>query len=169
VQAESEKLRALTGDLARIEIRAPASGQVVGLQMQTAGGVIQPGQKVMDIVPSDEPLLLEARVPPNFIDRMHSGLPVDIRFSTFAHTPTLVIDGKVMSVSRDLITDPNNPNMSYYLARVEVTPEGKQKLGNRQLQAGMPTEVIFKTGERSLLTYLLGPLYKRMASSMKEA
>jgi protease secretion system membrane fusion protein len=59
--------------------------------------------------------------------------------------------------------------MSYYLARVEVTPEGMKRLGGRQLQAGMPTEMIFRTGERSLLNYLLGPLYKRMSASMKEA
>jgi protease secretion system membrane fusion protein len=169
VQAEAERLRALTGDLSRIEIKAPASGQVVGLQMQTPGGVIQPGQKVMDIVPFNEPLLLEARVPPTFVDRVHAGLPVDIRFSNFAHTPTLVVDGKVISVSGDLITDPNNPNNTYYLARVEVTPAGRKELGARQLQAGMPTEMIFRTGERSLLNYLLGPLYKRMAASMKEA
>jgi protease secretion system membrane fusion protein len=121
----------------------------------------------MDIVPNDEPLLLEARVQPNFIDRVHSGLPVDIRFSAFAHSPTMVVDGKVMSVSGDLITDPTN-NVSYYLARVAVTPEGLKKLGKRQMQPGMPTEVIFKTGERSLLTYMLGPLTKRMAASMKE-
>lgn len=169
VQAESERLRALTGDLSRVEIKSPAAGQVVGLQIQTPGGVIQPGQKLMDIVPFDEPLLLEAKVPPNFIDRVHTGLPVDIRFSSFAHTPTLVVDGKVISISNDLITDPNNPNIQYYLARVEVTPEGRKKLGNRQLQSGMPTEMIFRTGERSMLTYLLGPLYKRMAASMKES
>ena len=168
VEAEGERLRALANDLARIEIRAPASGQVVGLAMQTPGGVIQSGQKLMDIVPFDEPLLLEARVQPNFIDRVHAGLPVDVRFSTFAHTPTLVVEGMVKSVSSDLITDPAT-QQSYYLARVEVTPEGKKQLGNRQLQAGMPTEMIFRTGERSLLTYLLGPLYKRMAASMKEA
>ena len=168
VQAEAEKLHALTGDLARIDIKAPATGQVVGLAVQTPGGVIQAGQKLMDIVPADEPLLLEARVQPHFIDRVHAGLPVDIRFTSFAHSPTLVVDGKVLSISSDLITD-QATNQSYYLARVEVTPEGKKKLGTRQLQAGMPTEVIFRTGERSLLTYLLGPLYKRMAASMKEA
>jgi protease secretion system membrane fusion protein len=172
VEAEAQKLRALTGDLSRIEIRSPATGQVVGLQMQTAGGVVQPGMKIMDVVPNDEPLLLEARVPPNFIDRVHAGLPVDIRFNSFAHTPTLVVDGKVVSISSDLITDQNAqgaPAMQYYLARVEVTPEGRKKLGNRQLQAGMPTEMVFRTGERSLLTYLLGPLYKRAAAAMKEA
>jgi protease secretion system membrane fusion protein len=170
VEAEAEKLRALTGDLNRIDIRAPATGQVVGLQLQSEGGVVQPGQKIMDIVPNDEPLLLEAKVPPNYIDRMHAGLPVDIRFNSFANTPTLVVEGKVVSVSSDLVTDPGNPNSPpYYLARVEVTPEGRKQLGNRKLEAGMPTEMVFRIGERSLLTYLLGPLYKRTAAAMKES
>lgn len=167
VQGEAEKYRALQNELRRIEIRAPVSGQVVGLAVQTAGGVIQPGQKLMDIVPGDEPLLLEARVQPQFIDRIHAGLPVDVRFSAFSHSPSLVVDGKVISVSGDLITDPQT-NVSYYLARAVVTPEGLKKLGKRQMQAGMPAEVIFRTGERSLLTYLMGPLTKRLAASMKE-
>jgi protease secretion system membrane fusion protein len=152
-----------------VELKSPAPGQVVGLAFQKPGSVVQPGQKLMDIAPSNEPLLLEAKVQPNFIDRLQAGLPVDIRFNSFAHTPTLVVDGKVLSISHDLVTDPANPNIAYYLARVEVTPEGVKKLGARQLQAGMPTEVVFKTGERSLLNYLLGPLYKRAAAAMKEA
>jgi protease secretion system membrane fusion protein len=168
VEAEAEHLRSLTSDLDRIEIKSPATGQVVGLALQSAGGVVPPGAKIMDIVPTDEPLLLEAKVPPNYIDRMHKDLPVDIRFNTFANTPTLVVDGKAVSVSSDLITDPDT-HQSYYLARVEVTPEGRKALGNRKLEAGMPTEMVFRTGERSLLTYLLGPLYKRAAASMKEA
>jgi protease secretion system membrane fusion protein len=167
VQGEESKFRALENDLARIDIKAPASGQVVGLAVQTTGGVISPGQKLMDIVPSDEPLLLEAQVAPHFIDRVQNGLPVDIRFSAFSHAPSLVVDGKVMSVSGDLITDPQT-NVSYYLARVSVTPDGLKKLGKRQMQPGMPAEVIFKTGERSLLTYMMGPLTKRIAASMKE-
>ncbi|HSV36326.1 MAG TPA: HlyD family type I secretion periplasmic adaptor subunit [Ramlibacter sp.] len=167
VQGDVEKFRAQQDDLGRVDIKAPAKGQVVGLAVQTAGGVIQPGQKLMDIVPNDEPLLLEAHVQPHFIDRVHAGLPVDIRFSAFAHSPALVVDGKVLSISGDLITDAAT-NVSYYLARVEVTTEGLKKLGKRQMQPGMPTEVIFKTGERSLLTYMLGPLTKRLAASMKE-
>ncbi len=167
VQGEGEKFKALQNDLERIDIKAPAAGQVVGLAVQTSGGVIQSGQKLMDIVPNDEPLLLEAHVQPHFIDRVHAGLPVDIRFSAFSHSPSLVVDGKVMSVSGDLITDPAT-NVAYYLARVSVTPEGIKKLGKRQMQPGMPAEVIFKTGERSLLTYMLGPLTKRIAASMKE-
>jgi protease secretion system membrane fusion protein len=172
VQSEAEKFIALQADLERTEIRSPASGQVVGIQIQTAGGVIGPGQRLMDIVPGDEPLLLEAHVPPHVIDRVREGLPVDIRFATFAHTPTLVIGGQVVSVSRDLLSDPQpnpmSPLPTYYLARVKVTPEGVAMLGNRQMQSGMPADVIIRTGERSLMKYIVGPLTKRMAASMKE-
>ena len=121
----------------------------------------------MDIVPEDQALLIEARVAPHLIDRVTRGLPVDVRFSSFAHTPQLVVDGKVASVSGDLLVD-QHTGMSYYLARVGVTAEGLKKLGKRQLQPGMPVEVIFLTGERSMLTYLLSPLTKRLAASMKE-
>ena len=167
VLAEGERFRALTNDLSRTEIRSPASGQVVGIVAQTVGGVVQPGQKLMDIVPQGAQLMLEARVAPNMIDRVKSGMPVDVRFSSFANTPQLVVQGQVESVSGDLLTDPQGVN-SYYLARVQVTEDGVKKLGSRQLHPGMPVEVIFKGGERSMLTYLLHPLTKRIAASMTE-
>ena len=125
-------------------------------------------QKIMDIAPQNEPLVIEAQVPPNYADRVKEKLLADIRFSAFAHSPQLVVEGKVISVSGDLLTDPANPQMSYYLARLEVTPEGMKTLGNRQMQAGMPAEVVIKTGSRSMLTYMLNPLLKRLAGSMKE-
>jgi len=167
VRADADKFKAASQDLARTEIRATASGQVVGLNVQTVGGIIQPGQKLMDIVPENEILLLETRVPPHLIDKIHNGLLADVRFATFAHTPQLVLEGKVESVSADLLTDPHT-NQSYYLARVSITPKGMKTLGHRNLQAGMPGEVVIKTGERSVLTYLLHPLIKRMAGAMKE-
>ena len=167
VQSDEGKFRASSDDLGRIEIKSPAAGQVVGLAVQTVGAVVQSGQKLMDIVPENELLLVETRVAPNLIDRIHAGLPVDIRFSAFANSPSLVVDGKVDSISGDLLTDPQN-GAQYYLSRVSVTPEGYKKLGKRTLQAGMPVEVVLKTGERSLLTYLLHPLTKRVAAAMKE-
>lgn len=167
VEAENERFRALGDDLARTVIRAPATGQVVGLVAQTVGGVIAPGQKVMDIVPSGETLLMEAQVPPQFIDRVQTGFKADMRFAAFAHTPALVVPGKVESISNDLLTN-EQTGISYYLARVSVTDEGRKILGKRQLQAGMPAEVVIVTGERSMLTYFLNPLLKRVAFSMKE-
>ena len=168
VQSDAEKFVAVTADLDRMEIKAPANGQVVGLSVQTVGAVLQPGQKLLDVVPDQQTLLLEAHIPPHLIDKVQTGLMADIRFNAFAHSPQLVVDGKVLSVSGDLLSDPQQPQFSYYLARVQVTPSGMKTLGARQMQPGMPAEIVIKTGERSLLTYLLHPLTKRMAASMKE-
>jgi protease secretion system membrane fusion protein len=167
VEGESERLQSFKNDLARTIIRAPVSGQVVGLIAQTVGGVISPGQKIMDIVPGDETLLLETQIPPHLIDRVQPGFETDVRFSSFAHSPSLVVPGKVLSISNDLLTN-EQTGAHYYLARVSVTAEGVKKLGKRQMQAGMPVEVVVITGERSMLTYLLHPLLKRIAFSMKE-
>lgn len=166
VQADAEKYKAASEELGRTVIRAPAEGQVVGLAVQTVGGVVTPGQKLMDIVPGNETLLLETKVPPHLIDRVAVGGPADARFSGFAHSPQLVVEGTIASLSGDLLQEQNQP--PYYLARVAITPEGMKKLGARVLQPGMPVEVIFRTGERTLLTYLLHPLVKRMAAAMKE-
>ena len=172
VDADAEKTRALAAELADTEVRSPASGQVVGLQIQTVGAIIQPGQKIMDIVPLHEGLLIDAKVSPQLIDSIHKGLPVDVSFFSFAHSPQLVVKGEVESLSKDIVTDPGvNPMMpgaSYYLARIFVTPEGMKALGKRQMQPGMPVQVVIKTGERSLLTYLVDPLIKRITVSMKE-
>ncbi len=165
-QADAERYRAALADLQRTEIRAPAAGQVVGLAVQTVGAVIQPGQKLMDIVPEDE-LLLEARLEPHLIAKVGPGLRTDVRFSTFSHDPQLVVEGEVVSVSGDLLTDPHT-GVPFYLMRVALTPQGMKTLGRRRLQPGMPAEVIVKTGERSLLTYLAGPLVRRVAASLKE-
>ena len=167
VLSEAGKVIALTDDLKRTEIRSPISGQVVALAAQNVGGVIGAGQKVLDVVPANEALFLETRVLPHLIDRIRAGMAVDVRFSSFAHSPQLVVQGKLVSVSGDLLTDPQT-GVGYYLSRVSVTPEGLKKLGKRQMQPGMPVEVVFRTGERSLLTYLLHPLTKRIAASMNE-
>ncbi len=169
VQSDAEKLIAVRTDLERTEIRSPAAGQAIGLAVQTVGGVIQAGQKLMDIVPEGEPLLLEARIEPHLIDKVRVGLITDVRFNTFSHSPQLVVEGEVVSLSTDLLTEQvGGGQISYYLARVKVTPEGMRTLDNRRMQPGMPVEIVIKTGERSMLTYLLNPLTKRLAASMKE-
>lgn len=169
VQAEEGKFKALREELARTEIRSPARGQVVGIAYQTVGGVIPPGQRVLDVVPEKEPMLLEAKILPHLINAVEPGLKTDVRFSAFAHSPQLVVEGQVLSVSGDLLSEQTPAGvMSYFLARVEITPEGMKALGTHQIQPGMPAEVIIKTGERTVLTYLLHPLTRRVAASMKE-
>jgi len=166
-QVAGERLRAAREDLARTEIRSPADGFVVGLAAHTVGGVVAPGARIMDVVPQDVPLTLEARVEPNLIDRIRADLPADIRLHNFVDDPRLVIDGRVMSVSADLVTDqPDIP--PYYLARVAVTPEGVKHLGQRQLLPGMPAEVVIKTGERTFAMYLLRPLIRRVSAAFRE-
>ncbi|MDP2793589.1 MAG: HlyD family type I secretion periplasmic adaptor subunit [Sulfurisoma sp.] len=162
-----QKMLVAKEDLDRTIIRAPSEGSVTGLQIHTVGGVVTPGQKLMDIVPSDEELILEVHVASHLIDRVHVGLATDINFQTFANDSQLVIVGKVTSISADLVADqPNQP--PYYLAQVAVTPEGMRMLGKRQLQPGMPADVVIKTGERTVLTYLLKPLFRRLASALTE-
>lgn len=171
VEADAEKVRALREELGRTEVRAPASGQVVGLQVHTVGAVIQPGQKLMDIVPSGEALIVDAQIPPHLIDKIHVGQAADIRFSTFANSPQLLAEGQLKSVSKDLLSKPAatpEGSQSYYLARVKLTDKGVQALQGRQLQPGMPVQVVIKTGERTLWNYLMHPLSKRLAASMKE-
>lgn len=169
VQANQERLAAITTELERTQIRAPVAGQVIGLALHGAGAVVTPGQRLMDIVPRGESLLLDAKVPPQVIDRVKIGEAVEVRFMAFADTPQLVVHGKVVSLSGDAVAEQvGNGLMSYYLARVELTPEGRKALGDRSMQPGMPAEVLIKTGERSLLTYLLHPLLKRVAAAMTE-
>ena len=172
VQSEAEKFKALGDELNRVSILAPASGQVIGLQVHTVGAVIQPGQKIMDIIPVGAPLILDAKIPPNLIDKVRAGQVADVRFSTFANSPQLLVEGKVNTISKDLVVEnaanTGRPNESYYLAKISITPNGMKVLGNRALQPGMPVQVVIKTGERTLLAYLMHPLSKRIAASMKE-
>jgi protease secretion system membrane fusion protein len=146
-QSDEGRLKALREELSRTEIRSPSDGQVVGLVFQTVGGVISPGQRVLDVVPEQEPLLLEARIQPHLINSVKLGLLADIRFSSFAHAPQLVVEGKVLSVSADLLSEQTavGPS-SYFLARVQVTQGGMRTLGH----------------------HMLYPLSRRMAASMTE-
>jgi len=169
VQANQERMAAAANELGRTQIKAPIAGQVLGLEVSGPGGVVMPGQRLMDVLPRGETLLLDARVAPHVIDRVKVGDEVEVRFSSFANAPQLVVHGKLVSLSGDALTEQvGNAAMTYYLARIELTSEGVKALGNRQVQPGMQADVLIKTGERSLLTYLLHPLTKRVAASMTE-
>ena len=164
----AERFRTAKEDYLRSTIRAPVDGFVNGLSALTVGSVIAPGARLMDIVPKDEALILEVKIDPNLIDRVHSGLLVDINMHAFANDPTLVLEGILESVSPDLIFE-NNPNIPpHYLGRVRVTPNGMKRLASRELQPGMPAQVTIKTGERTLVQYLLKPMLMRLSASMKE-
>lgn len=169
VHANQERLMALSDELGRTVIRAPVAGQVLGLAINGPGAVVTPGMRLLDIVPQGESLLLDARIPPHVIDRIKVGDPVEVRFSSFANAPQLVVHGKLASLSGDAVTEQTQAgSLSYFLGRVELTADGRKALGDRVLHPGMVAEVLVKTGERSLLTYLLHPLTKRIATAMIE-
>ena len=165
----AERFRAAAEDFRRTVVRAPVDGFVNGLSALTVGSVVSPAVRLMDVVPKDEALIMEVKIEPHVIDRVHAGLEVAINLSVFANDPSLVLEGELVSVSPDLVADPNPNVAAHYVGRVKVTPEGMKKLGSRNLQPGMPVQVTIRTGERSLLTYLLKPLTLRLAGAMKES
>jgi len=161
-----ERLKDAVSDLERMTVRAPISGQVVGMLAQAPGVVIAPGSKLMEIVPAGDKLLIDVQVPVTAATRVKSGLETDIRISTFPDAPSVVIPGRVQSVSGDRHEPPNAS--PYYLARVEVTADGIDKLQGRKLQPGMSADVVIKTGERSFMTYLMAPISRRLFESLRE-
>jgi protease secretion system membrane fusion protein len=166
-EAYLTRMQSLTFDRSLTEVRAPASGAVVGLKVNTVGGVITAGQVLMEIVPEETRLIIEAQVPTVSIDKVSKGLETDLRFSAFNQRTTPVVPGVVKLVGADKLMAPNG-GAEYYLAQVEVTADGLKLLDKHRIQPGMPVEVIVKTGERSFMSYLLKPLTDRFARSFKE-
>ena len=166
-----EQQQALEDTLARTVIRSPQSGKVVEMQVHTIGAVIREGEILMDIVPGNERLIIEAKVSPIDIDRVAIGQIADINFSAFKMRETTRILGRLINLSADSIIDERDSQQQpYYLAIVEVTRDGLQQLADRDLTlvAGMPAEVFIKTGERTLFQYLLDPLVDTVARSFIE-
>ncbi|MCP1501175.1 protease secretion system membrane fusion protein [Pseudomonas migulae] len=163
----ADRLRALDYEVTHTVIRSPIDGMVQSLSIATVGGIIQPGFKIMEIVPDNEPLQVDAMIPVQAIDKMVPGLAVDIAFPAFNHARTPNIPGRVKTVSADRLMDEES-KQPFYLAQVEVTPDGMSLLGSNHIRPGMPASVTIKTGERNMMSYLLKPMLERVDSSFKE-
>jgi epimerase transport system membrane fusion protein len=162
-----ERIIALTDVVRRTSIRAPEEGIVNGMQVHTVGGVIGPGTPIAEIVPQSDELIVEANASPNDIDNIAVGQEATIRFSAFGRSSVPTIYGTVQSISADRFQD-ENTGVPYYLARIQVTPEGMEDLGDLALVPGMPAEVFINTGSRTFLQYLLKPITNAMARSFRE-
>lgn len=162
-----ERITAIRDKVERATIRAPVSGVVLGLSTHTIGGVIQAGKPILDIVPENGELIVEARVSPADIDRVYIGAEARIRFSAFKSATTPTIMGEVSKISADRFEDEKD-GTPYYKATVSVTEEGRQLMTGLTLVPGMPAEVLIKTGERTLLQYLVQPASNAMARSLIE-
>ena len=162
----NERITALRDVVSRTIVVAPDSGVVNGMQVHTVGGVIGSGAAIAEIVPESDELVLEASVNPVDIDRVSVGQDARIRFSTFgSRAPTIF--GTVLTISADSMIN-EMTGVPFYLARVEVSPEGMEDLGDLALMPGMPAEVYINTGSRTLLQYLFKPFSNAIARSFNE-
>lgn len=164
----SERRKVAADVLARTEIRAPGSGTIQNLKVHTVGSVIRPGDVLMELVPEDEELIINARVSPIDVDNVAPGLETEVRFSAFKTKLTPIMLGMVETVSGDVIT-PDNPNEPpYYLARVTVDEEDIPVEIKDRLTAGMPADVVITTGERTVINFIASPLMDAVRKSMIE-
>jgi epimerase transport system membrane fusion protein len=143
----------------RAEIRAPADGSVVGLTVHTVGGVISPGQVLMNIVPDGDQLIVAANVDPRDRDQIQEGQSASVWLSAFSRKNQKPLQGKVRTISADRVPDPATGSLSY-IARVEITHANRRP--EVSLQPGMTANVMIKTGPRSTFDYLVGPLTQAM-------
>lgn len=163
----SERLKDARLELERTTVRAPVDGQVMSMLAQAPGTVVTPGAKLLEIVPAGDKLVFDVQVPVHVATRVTPGIETDIRITSFPGIPSLIVAGRVMSISSDR-HEPQSGQPPYYLARVEVTPAGINDLGGKQLRSGMTADVIIKTGERSFMAYLLQPITRQLFSAFKE-
>ena len=152
-----ERQIAAEQSLKQIDIRAPQSGRVHQLAVHTVGGVIAPGEAIMQIVPTADALVVEARVAPQDIDQVRIGQPATLRLSAFSQQTTPEVEGQVDRISPDLIED-QKAGVAYYAVRIALSEASLKQAGPLELKPGMPAEVFLKTGDRTVLSYLLKPL-----------
>jgi protease secretion system membrane fusion protein len=173
VQREAESLvsriQGQKFELTNTEVKAPVDGIVVNLNVFTKGGVVAPGMHMMEIVPTNDPLVVEGQLAVNLIDKVHPGLKVDFNFSAFNANKTPHIPGVLTQVSADRTVDERTGN-AYYKVRAVVAPEGTKLIAQKHMaiQPGMPVDMFVKTGERTMMSYLLKPVFDRSHSALTE-
>jgi len=153
--------------LRRTEIRSPYAGVVVGLTAFSVGGVISPGEKIMDVVPEKGGLIVEATVAPEDVKDLHVGMRAEVHLTAYKQRTVPIIHGKVLQVSADRLTD-TKTGAGYYLAQIKVDEQELAELKDVRLAPGMPALVMIPTGERSALDYLLRPLTDSLRKSFRE-
>ncbi|QDX30075.1 HlyD family type I secretion periplasmic adaptor subunit [Dickeya poaceiphila] len=154
-------------NLANVQVRAPVAGTVVDMKIFTEGGVIAPGQVMMEIVPEDQPLLVDGRIPVEMVDKIRTGLPVELQFTAFSQSTTPRVPGTVTLLSADRLVDEKD-GTPYYSLRIQVSEEGRRSLHGLEIKPGMPVQGFVRTGERSFINYLFKPLMDRMHLALTE-
>jgi HlyD family secretion protein len=164
-----EQLRGATSVLRRVTINAPVSGKVVRLYYHTPGGVIETGKPIMEILPSDVPLIIEAQILRTEIDSVKIGQKATVRLTALNQRTTPVLNGEVFYVSADSMPDPaNNGAQDIYLARVNLPVSELSRIPGFAPTPGMPAEILIQTAERTFFDYLTKPIRDSMARAFME-
>jgi HlyD family type I secretion membrane fusion protein len=161
-----ERIRPSRDASERQRIAAPIAGEVVGLRVFTAGSVIGPREVLMEIVPQEKRLIVEARIRPEDINYVRSGSEADIRLTAYQSRTTPLVAGAVTYVSGDRLVDQQS-GAPYYIVHIDV-PEPALVAASLRLQAGMPAEVFIRTDSRTALDYLLAPVTAYLRRAMRE-
>lgn len=169
ISDSAERMTALSDQIRRTELRSPVTGTVVGLETHTLGAVIEPGKPVMSIVPNTEGFLIDTRIAAQDIDSVYVGQPAEIRFSAFNQRRSSVVNGELVNVSADSFQD-ESTGESYYRGRVRVSEAGKESMGDEEMQllSGMPAEVMLRTGEKTLMGYVMQPVTDMLARAVRQ-
>jgi len=162
-----ERLKAAEDVLERTEIRAPRAGVVMGLNVHTETGVIAPGQHLLDIVPEDDVLVVEAEVEPTDIDVVRVGLTAQVRLTAFKQRNAPLLTGRVSRVSADSFTR-EQTGATYFLARITIDTAEREKLEGGKLYPGMPAEVMIVTGKQTAFDYILTPVTDSFRLAFRE-
>ncbi len=162
-----ERKVAAEDQLKRVELKAPLDGIVYQSSVHTIGCVINPGEQIMLIVPKDEALIVETRIPPTDIDQVHLGQPAFLKFTSFNQRTTPEITGTVSLISAD-VTQDTKTNAYYYTVRIAISADEIAKLEGLKLVAGMPVEAFIQTASRSMISYLTRPMTDQIARAFKE-
>ena len=163
----AERRIAAEDQLKRVDVRAPIGGIVHDLAFHTIGGVIPAGQAILQIVPSKDVLIVEARLQPQDIDQVSPGQAATIRFPGFNQRTTPELNGTVRRVSADLMRD-EAMQLEFYKVRLRLEPGELDRLGGRALVPGMPAEVFIQTDRRTALSYLVKPLTDQIEKAFRE-
>ena len=151
----------------RLEVRAPVAGRIVSVFHESPGGVVRPGETLMELLPGQDLLVVEAHVRPEDIDSVARDQKVRVRLTAYSQRRTPALPGHVQDVSADRILDPKGEK-SYYLARVMVDTRELAAQGGQRLYPGMPATVFIETHQETLLDYLLSPLFGALERGMRE-
>jgi HlyD family type I secretion membrane fusion protein len=162
-----EKLRPSLDAAERQQVRAPISGEVVGLRVFTAGATVGPRDVLMEIVPEEKRLIVEARIRPEDINHVRTGADADIRLTAYKQRTTPLVHGSVSYVSGDRLVD-QQTGAPYYVIHIDVTEQALAEAGHLRLQAGMPAEVFVRTDNRTAFDYLLAPATAYFRRGMRE-